>query len=99
MTTIAMAAGMAPSALGIGVGGEFRSPMAIAVIGGLLVSTILSLLFVPALFTIMDDFGNLWGRVFGRFIGKSDEPAPSHATSIAANNAHGAPQVEAAHRA
>jgi multidrug efflux pump subunit AcrB len=99
MTTIAMAAGMAPSALGIGVGGEFRSPMAIAVIGGLLVSTILSLLFVPALFTIMDDFGNLWGRVFGRFIGKSDEPAPAHATSIAANNAHGAPQVEAAHRA
>src|SRR5205085_1219282 len=49
MTTIAMVAGMTPSALGLGFGGEFRSPMAIAVIGGLLVSTALSLLFVPAL--------------------------------------------------
>ncbi len=55
MTTIAMIAGMAPSAFGIGAGAEFRSPMAIAVIGGLLVSTLLSLLFVPAFFAVMDD--------------------------------------------
>ncbi len=55
MTTIAMVAGMLPSALGLGAGGEFRSPMAIAVIGGLLVSTFLSLLFVPAFFAVMDD--------------------------------------------
>src|SRR5579863_2902239 len=55
MTTIAMVAGMVPSALGFGAGAEFRSPMAIAVIGGLLVSTLLSLLFVPAFFTVMDD--------------------------------------------
>ncbi|MGB8278525.1 MAG: efflux RND transporter permease subunit [Methylovirgula sp.] len=55
MTTIAMIAGMVPSALGTGAGGEFRSPMAIAVIGGLLVSTLLSLLFVPAVFAVMDD--------------------------------------------
>jgi multidrug efflux pump subunit AcrB len=55
MTTIAMIAGMAPSALGLGAGAEFRSPMAIAVIGGLLVSTLLSLLFVPAFFAVMDD--------------------------------------------
>ncbi len=55
MTTIAMVAGMLPSALGIGAGGEFRSPMAIAVIGGLVVSTFLSLLFVPAFFAVMDD--------------------------------------------
>ncbi len=47
MTTIAMAAGMLPSAYALGDGGEFRAPMAIAVIGGLLVSTILSLVFVP----------------------------------------------------
>jgi multidrug efflux pump subunit AcrB len=79
MTTIAMAAGMAPSAMGFGLGGEFRSPMAIAVIGGLLVSTFLSLLFVPAVFTIMDDFGKLWGRVFGRFLGDTDEAAPAPA--------------------
>jgi predicted RND superfamily exporter protein len=91
MTTIAMAAGMAPSALGLGQGGEFRSPMAIAVIGGLLVSTLLSLLFVPAFFTLTDDFGRFFGRVFGRFIGQADaiKPpqvamhGPAHATSPA----------------
>ncbi len=55
MTTIAMAAGMLPSAYALGDGGEFRSPMAIAVIGGLIVSTILSLVFVPSFFTVMDD--------------------------------------------
>ena len=79
MTTIAMVAGMFPSALAWGAGGEFRSPMAIAVIGGLIVSTFLSLLFVPAFFTVMDDFGRLIWRVFGRFIGKADEPAASDA--------------------
>ena len=79
MTTIAMAAGMAPSAMAIGAGGEFRSPMAIAVIGGLLVSTVLSLLFVPAVFTAMDDLGGFLMRVFGRFIAKSDEPGSGYA--------------------
>ena len=59
MTTIAMAAGMFPSALGLGDGGGFRSPMAIAVIGGLIMSTMLSLVFVPAVFTVMDDIGRL----------------------------------------
>ena len=51
MTTIAMSAGMMPAALALGDGGEFRAPMAIAVIGGLLVSTFLSLVFVPSFFT------------------------------------------------
>ncbi len=61
MTTIAMAAGMLPSALGMGDGGGFRSPMAIAVIGGLIVSTVLSLVFVPAVFTVLDDLGRgMW---------------------------------------
>jgi multidrug efflux pump subunit AcrB len=55
MTTIAMSAGMVPAALALGDGGEFRAPMAIAVIGGLLVSTLLSLVFVPSFYTIMDD--------------------------------------------
>jgi hydrophobe/amphiphile efflux-1 (HAE1) family protein len=63
MTTIAMAAGMAPSALGLGDGGGFRSPMAIAVIGGLIVSTLLSLVFVPAVFTVLDDVGRLLFRL------------------------------------
>jgi HAE1 family hydrophobic/amphiphilic exporter-1 len=62
MTTVAMVAGMLPSALGLGDGGEFRSPMAIAVIGGLVLSTLLSLVFVPAMFSIMDDVGRLFAR-------------------------------------
>ncbi|WP_088347042.1 MULTISPECIES: efflux RND transporter permease subunit [Rhodomicrobium] len=74
MTTIAMAGGMLPSALALGAGGEFRSPMAIAVIGGLLLSTLLSLIFVPAVFILMDDIGSLIWRLFGRFVGPVDEP-------------------------
>lgn len=54
MTTIAMTAGMVPSALAIGEGGEFRAPMAVAVIGGLLLSTVLSLIFVPSLFSLVE---------------------------------------------
>ena len=50
MTTVAMVAGMIPSAMGVGDGGEFRAPMAIGVIGGLIVSTVLSLVFVPSLY-------------------------------------------------
>jgi multidrug efflux pump subunit AcrB len=78
MTTIAMTAGMAPSALALGAGGEFRSPMAIAVIGGLLVSTFLSLLFVPAFFTVMDDVGGFTWRLFKHVMGPGDEPEPDH---------------------
>ncbi|MBL8327656.1 MAG: efflux RND transporter permease subunit [Rubrivivax sp.] len=55
MTTIAMAAGMMPIALGIGVDPSFRAPMAIVVIGGLITSTFLSLLVIPVLFTYVDD--------------------------------------------
>ncbi len=68
MTTIAMAAGMMPSALAFGAGGEFRSPMALAVIGGLLFSTALSLVFVPAMFMMMDDLGALIWRFASRLI-------------------------------
>ena len=79
MTTIAMAAGMVPSALALGEGGAFRAPMAIAVIGGLIASTVLSLVFVPAVFTVMDDLRRILGRIFGRFIGARDEPDGAHA--------------------
>ena len=74
MTTIAMGAGMFPTALGIGEGGSFRSPMATAVIGGLIVSTGLSLIFVPSFYVVMDDVARLFRWVFARFIGKRDEP-------------------------
>jgi multidrug efflux pump subunit AcrB len=71
MTTIAMAAGMLPIAAGWGSADvSFRSPMAIAVIGGLLTSTVLSLLVIPVVFTYLDDLGQwtarLWRRLFGR---------------------------------
>jgi hypothetical protein len=89
MTTLAMVAGMIPSAYALGDGGEFRSPMAIAVIGGLLVSTVLSLVFVPSFFIMMDYVGRFLSWVFGRFIGPTDEPdeqpmAPAHGHAAAA---------------
>jgi len=55
MTTIAMGAGMMPIALGMGADPSFRQPMAIIVIGGLLTSTMLSLLVVPVIFILVDD--------------------------------------------
>ena len=85
MTTIAMAAGMMPSALAFGAGGEFRSPMALAVIGGLVFSTVLSLVFVPAMFMMMDDLGALMWR-YGKLLlaseaePETDQPPGSHRT-------------------
>ncbi len=73
MTTVAMAAGMMPSALAFGAGGEFRSPMALAVIGGLVFSTILSLVFVPAMFMMMDDVGALFWRFGKKLLASSGE--------------------------
>ena len=55
MTTVAMIAGMLPIALGIGAGAEIRKAMAIAVIGGLVTSTLLTLLVVPVVHTFIDD--------------------------------------------
>jgi HAE1 family hydrophobic/amphiphilic exporter-1 len=56
MTTMAMAAGMLPTALALEKGSEFRQPMAVAVIGGLLTSTLLSLVLVPVVYEFVDDF-------------------------------------------
>ena len=74
MTTIAMGAGMMPLALGWGADPSFRSPMAITVIGGLITSTLLSLLVVPAVFTYIDDLEHLLGRLMGK---ARREPAPA----------------------
>lgn len=65
MTTIAMGAGMLPIALGMGADPSFRKPMAIIVIGGLMTSTLLSLIVIPVLFTYVDDFLRWLRRVFG----------------------------------
>ena len=72
MTSIAMSAGMLPSALGVGEGGAFRAPMATAVMGGIIVSTVLSLVVVPSFYMIMDDFSWLLSKVFGRMIGQKE---------------------------
>ena len=69
MTTVAMGAGMLPTAIGLGAEVEFRAPMAIAVIGGLITSTLLSLLYIPVVFILMDGLtvrsGKLMRRIFG----------------------------------
>ncbi|MBF0271222.1 MAG: efflux RND transporter permease subunit [Magnetococcales bacterium] len=62
MTTIAMGAGMLPVALGIGAEPSFRSPMAIVVIGGLLASTLLSLLVIPVLYGYVDNLSNIFKK-------------------------------------
>jgi len=56
MTTMAMAAGMLPTAFALEKGAEFRQPMAVAVIGGLITSTLLSLVLVPVVYEFVDDF-------------------------------------------
>lgn len=76
MTTIAMTAGMVPSALALGTGGEFRSPMAIAVIGGLLVSTMLSLLFVPSLFSVINSLKDRSRRMLVTVLGANQPSRP-----------------------
>ena len=85
MTSIAMGAGMLPLALGWGADPSFRSPMAIAVIGGLMTSTLLSLLVVPAVFTYIDDFKNLPGRA--RAWLRRGEPATPVAPAVPAHEA------------
>jgi multidrug efflux pump subunit AcrB len=83
MTTIAMGAGMMPLALGWGADPSFRSPMAIAVIGGLITSTLLSLLVVPAVFTYIDDLSHLLGRL-SRWLRRTPNATPATAAAPAA---------------
>ncbi|HEY8053487.1 MAG TPA: efflux RND transporter permease subunit [Steroidobacteraceae bacterium] len=85
MTTVAMVAGMMPVALGWGGDAEFRAPMAIAIIGGLITSTALTLVIVPAAFTLIDDIERWLAPKFGRVLVPQPSPdAPgkqSHAIS------------------
>eukprot|EP00913_Durusdinium_trenchii_P026842 g25177.t1 len=72
MTTLAMVGGMLPSAFGVGDGGEFRAPMAIAVIGGLLASTFLSLIVIPSLHLLVSSFGDAARHVARSFFQSTD---------------------------
>jgi hypothetical protein len=84
MTTIAMGAGMMPLALGWGADPSFRAPMAIAVIGGLMTSTLLSLLVVPVVFTYIDDLEHVLRRLVQKMrrhdsgISKPDDADEEH---------------------
>jgi HAE1 family hydrophobic/amphiphilic exporter-1 len=75
MTTLAMIFGMLPTALALGAGSEFRAPMAHAVIGGLIASTLLTLVVVPVVYSYLDDFG-AWSRKFVRRWFGEPERAP-----------------------
>jgi multidrug efflux pump subunit AcrB len=80
MTTIAMAAGMLPIAIGLGAADpSFRSPMAIAVIGGLFTSTVLSLLVVPVVFEVVDDVEQWARRQLGKLRHPRADGDPEHA--------------------
>jgi multidrug efflux pump subunit AcrB len=70
MTTVAMVAGMLPTAISITGDNSWRAPMGITVIGGLIFSTVLTLLLVPAYFSIAISFESRIGRLFHRFIGE-----------------------------
>ncbi len=79
MTTIAMGAGMLPNALGLGAEPSFRQPMAIVVIGGLITSTVLSLLVIPVVFTYVDDLLEFGRRLFSN---KSETATPVTAVGV-----------------
>jgi hydrophobic/amphiphilic exporter-1 (mainly G- bacteria), HAE1 family len=65
MTTFALIAGMLPIAIGSGEGSQFRAPMGVAVIGGVITSTVLTLLVIPTVYEIMDSWRARISRLFG----------------------------------
>ena len=79
MTTVAMVAGMFPVALGLGGDSAFRAPMAVAVIGGLITSTALTLVIVPAAFTLIDDIERWLAPKVGRVLIAQPQPPASPA--------------------
>jgi HAE1 family hydrophobic/amphiphilic exporter-1 len=78
MTSLAMLAGMVPIALGLGLDSAFRAPMAIAVIGGLLSSTALSLIFVPVLFSLVREFEEWLVPKLRGFVGGPTQENPEN---------------------
>ncbi|MEO6878396.1 MAG: efflux RND transporter permease subunit, partial [Gemmatimonadaceae bacterium] len=74
MTTLALIAGMIPVALGLGEGADFRAPLGRAVIGGVITSTVLTLIVIPTVYEILDEWRE---RVFERFRGKAAVHVPT----------------------
>jgi multidrug efflux pump subunit AcrB len=77
MTTVAMVAGMLPIALSLSGDSSWRAPMGVTVIGGLIFSTILTLLLVPAFFSIAIDIEQWVGKRFHKFVGQGAHRTPS----------------------
>jgi HAE1 family hydrophobic/amphiphilic exporter-1 len=84
MTTLALIAGMIPVAIGHGEGADFRAPLGRAVIGGTITSTLLTLLVIPTVYEILDDFRSWAGSKLRRRTGAgAGEPVPTPASSSA----------------
>ncbi len=84
MTTLAMIFGMLPTAIALGAGAEFRAPMARAVIGGLITSTLLTLVVMPVVYTYLDDFGAWCGVWAKRWFGEPEAQASVTHTEVPA---------------
>ncbi|NKL07151.1 efflux RND transporter permease subunit [Rhizobium leguminosarum] len=82
MTTFCALLGALPIALGTGASSELRQPLGIAVVGGLIVSQMLTLFITPVIFVEMDRFGNFLGRLIGH--NKVEEPELQEARAMAA---------------
>jgi multidrug efflux pump subunit AcrB len=76
MTSIAMSAGMLPVALGLAGDPSFRAPIGVAVLGGLIVSTVVSLFIVPVFYTLMDDMQLATARRFGKWFPSNEVDKP-----------------------
>ncbi len=81
MTTITTVLGLLPMALGIGRGADLRAPMAISVIGGLLVATALTLIVVPVVYSLVEDVRRAWRRRLGRVPAATGVPVAEGASS------------------
>ncbi len=77
MTSVAMMAGMLPTALSLGEGSEFRQPMAVAVIGGLITSTSLSLVLIPVVYEFIDDIERWIAPWLGKLVTPREAPVPA----------------------
>src|SRR5215204_384380 len=81
MTTVALIAGMLPVALGRGEGAQFRSPLGIAVIGGVITSTLLTLVAIPTFYEILDEWRSAFARRFGVRVAQKTAEYPVPALS------------------
>jgi len=94
MTAFSTVAGMIPVAMGLGSGAETRSPMGIAIVGGMLTSTFLTLVVVPVVYSLMDDLAGWLLRLIRRHppVATAPEPVtvstPAPATPVAAEQSH-----------